>query len=513
MIMTSSALFYLLSRKYSLSGAALRSANAPVRRVRILRSGDPTQPDTLYVCGRWADAVPAEPVRGSVLFCGCRGAEETPPFFPEADYACLEGTLDETAAFEALVEAWTETFDWNARMADAILRREPPETVLSIAEEFLSRYWALIDRDMNALHIAGAPFDGMVLKPGERFPEDNVQALLVRKDFHDAAFKREPFYYYDHYTDKDALCLNIFVDGQYYARLVAPLDQVGQKPDLGEEQLFRVAAARIEEAFQHSMHLRLRHQNDELHRLCRAMILGEGPAEDTAAGILRKSGWQPRHLYAAIRLSFFCESGWDTQLEMTLPYLCRELERQWSQSCAIISGREVLWVVNRSLSGVDSDSHAFYQALASFVRDNVCSAGVSAGFSDFSLLPYAMSQAAAALDLGRRRQPHFWYFLFDDYRLDYMLEKITGEMPGAVLRHPAVAALEDYDEANDTELSKTLRAFLLGGLNATLAADSIFIHRTTFCRRMEKIRALTGVDTDDPDTVLQLLLSYRLTQP
>ena len=44
----------------------------------------------------------------------------------------------------------------------------------------------------------------------------------------------------------------------------------------------------------------------------------------------------------------------------------------------------------------------------------------------------------------------------------------------------------------------------------TAAAEKLYIHRTTFCRRMNQIRRLTGLNMSDRDTVLTLLLSYRM---
>ena len=47
-------------------------------------------------------------------------------------------------------------------------------------------------------------------------------------------------------------------------------------------------------------------------------------------------------------------------------------------------------------------------------------------------------------------------------------------------------------------------------MNMTRAAENLYIHRTTFCRRMDHIRKLTGLELEDPDTVLTLQLSCRI---
>ena len=79
-----------------------------------------------------------------------------------------------------------------------------------------------------------------------------------------------------------------------------------------------------------------------------------------------------------------------------------------------------------------------------------------------------------------------------------------------MLCHPALELLRSRDAARGTELLNTLRAYLDCNLNLTAASERLFIHRTSFCRRMATIRKITGLDLEDPDTVFLLQLSFRL---
>jgi DNA-binding PucR family transcriptional regulator len=38
----------------------------------------------------------------------------------------------------------------------------------------------------------------------------------------------------------------------------------------------------------------------------------------------------------------------------------------------------------------------------------------------------------------------------------------------------------------------------------------MFVHRTTFIRRLERIREISGIDLDREDNILHLLLSYKI---
>ncbi len=91
-----------------------------------------------------------------------------------------------------------------------------------------------------------------------------------------------------------------------------------------------------------------------------------------------------------------------------------------------------------------------------------------------------------------------------------MKETLTNALSPDFLSHPAKEMLDDYDREHHTELSKTLQAYLDHDRNMTTAADAIFVHRTTFCRRMDHIRKMTGIDLEDTDTLILLELSYRM---
>lgn len=78
--------------------------------------------------------------------------------------------------------------------------------------------------------------------------------------------------------------------------------------------------------------------------------------------------------------------------------------------------------------------------------------------------------------------------------------------------------LEGYDLKNfvkifeDRELMSTLRCLFRNDLNVSATARSLFMHRNTLIYRLNKVRALTGLDPcsfEDAVTLLILLALYR----
>jgi len=424
-------------------------------------------------------------------------------------YAVLEQKHSVEDILTVLFEICSKLMCWNARFLEAALHQENTKEYMSWGREMLEWEYAVIDKDFvnlyqtpNYKRYTGRNFD--------RVPPDIEQHLLMQPSFHAVAEQKGSFYYYEEVNNFNLLCQNVFMDGQYFARVVMYIGREGCTVPAGAQEIFENFVGHLEEFVNHNRFLFERPVKDQLHSLVKALAENKKPVISRRSAVLKKVGWKNQDTYAVIRLHFYEEEGWNTQLATTLPYLIRELERQWKDSCAIVHDQSIIWVINVSLSNMDKDIHNFHQQAAFFVRDHVCNAGMSPCFRDFTLIPYAVRAADAALRIGQAKQPHFWYFLFDDYRREYMLEKMQEELPVSMLCHPAIEQLIEYDKSHGTELAKTLQTYLQCSLNMTSAAEKLYIHRTSFCRRMNHIRKLVNIDISDPNTILELQLSYQL---
>ncbi|MCC8067281.1 MAG: helix-turn-helix domain-containing protein [Clostridiales bacterium] len=510
MKITSEMLFFLLSEKYPLKAEHIGRAQLPLERILPWRADDPLQNDVLYLVS--GEGTPFEnPNRkpGNFLFAGTSYADAQ-DFLSEDNFAILCDEMEAADFALAVLNLYEQLTRWNARFLEAILYREDYRETMALGMELLPWKYAVVDLDMRLLY-ATPEYIKSVSKNPERVPNDNIEMLLMSPEFHEAAKYQGPFYYNDKYNSENMLCYNLMLDGKYFARLVMHTGERDSKIPLGAQEIFEVFAVHLEELIRSDTHVPGARFKDQMHRLFHSLVIGEKPDSFFTSATLKKMGWKEQDAYTVFKLVFYEEKGWKTQLEITLPYLARELENQWQYSCAVVEKSAILCIINRSLSETDVDSHDFRQQVASFVRDHVCSAGQSSRFNGFSKIPFAVCEAEMALQIGQIKNPQFWFFLFDDYRLEYMLGKVKEELPFTMLCHPAIAQLVAYDREHGTELSETLRVYLQSHMNMTAAAERIYVHRTTFCRRMSHIRSLTGLDLDDQDTLLELMLSYRLS--
>lgn len=433
------------------------------------------------------------------------------------NYAVISAAEEPAAFLARMEELMLDLFSWDREMTEAVYGDEDEKHFLSLGQAFLHRNYAVIDFDMNYMYMTEGYRRIHQIKEG-RVDKEIFQSLIIHKKFHDVACLKEPFYYLFEEQEAVNYCSNIFVDNQYIARLVMDLPEGTQTLSAGEEELFSVYAGHVQDMFRYGKLIPRKHQNDRLHNLCRQMVQGDAPEREVVQKTIGRYGWKLEDEYLVVVIRFFPEKGWDVPLKTTLPFLAVQLEQEWMGSCAVRSESEIMLILNseiclskgRGKKDIQAAYRDLLQKMAYFVRDNVCRAGVSPVFHNFTELKQAGEAAREALRIGMVQQPQQWYHLFDEIRLPYYIAQIRRELPDSMLIHPVVGLLDEYDRSHGTELASTLEIFLESGLNMTKASERLYIHRTTFCRRMDHIRKLTGLNLGDPDTILSLQISYRI---
>lgn len=187
-----------------------------------------------------------------------------------------------------------------------------------------------------------------------------------------------------------------------------------------------------------------------------------------------------------------------------------QIEAQVSSGHAIMYGNSIVVIVNLSYS--NSTAADILSKLAIILRDGLLKAGISSEITDFMLLPQAYKQATVALDFGRISRSTCWYYYFDDYMLDYMIECASKEIPIRLLCTDSLYELQKYDAENHTELYHTLLIYLRQNRNVLQTSKELFIHRSTLTYRLERIYKITGTDLNDPKERIKLLISYYMLE-
>ena len=136
-----------------------------------------------------------------------------------------------------------------------------------------------------------------------------------------------------------------------------------------------------------------------------------------------------------------------------------------------------------------------------FIRDTYLKAGYSRVMTGHMNLRRQYVQAKTALDVGSRKKPYLWIHYFGQVALTYILEQATRRLPGTMICHEGLLELKKHDEENQTQYMETLRVYLEQHLSATQAARELFIHRSTFLYRLDRIKEILQSELDDPEEI------------
>ena len=237
-----------------------------------------------------------------------------------------------------------------------------------------------------------------------------------------------------------------------------------------------------------------------------ALLEGTEPDPGDLHFLMDTLKWQEQDQYLCARLQLQQEDSAEVLGHM----LHSDLFRVFPGSYIMYLRRQQCLIVNltREEQGLPELRHR----LAPLCRDYCLYAGLSSPVSGIAALSQASRQADIALERAFYRRDERWVLPFSECALDYLLSGLQPELEPKHLAAPEWFALLALDREKDTRYFETLAAYLLLERDIPKTAEALIIHRTTLIYRLKKITALTGLDLDDPDRRLYLLLSLKLLE-
>lgn len=269
-------------------------------------------------------------------------------------------------------------------------------------------------------------------------------------------------------------------------------------------------------------HAASRARSEELEQLLWDLL--QGPMEHRVAARSRAQrlnvplGSSLRVLYARLENidELACENFWDTsqtdRVRRDVLRAVRSIDERPGFSLTSLRGDVIVGVA----AGLDSPAakELVRRAISAVRKDQPglrLSWGVSRSHDDIAALPSGLSEARTALSAARRlggesvmlyEELGIVRLLLgsgDDPDLQTFIDEVTG---------PLIA----YDRDSDGALVRTLRAFFDADCSQRVAAERLFVHHKTLRYRLERIKALTGLDLNRHEDRMRADVALRLLQ-
>ena len=313
---------------------------------------------------------------------------------------------------------------------------------------------------------------------------------------------REPFVYESSIFLCRAIDMNVFRQGEYACRVVVAEDRNTFRGY--EAGLLRFFTGFIQLVYDLTADSSDILPGDHMSDILIDLLRGESVDERLLGNIFLRRGWHHPG-------PFVCASIMPSDRDYynrTVAYYCQIFNRDIKGCCFFEYEDAIVSLIN--LADYGASPEEFMSRNIETFRDGYFRIGYSNTFGIVSDIRHFYFQAKTALRLGIRQSPSLWFHRFSSCVLPYIKAKLTEDIDGRYLCAPELLVLSDYDRDNQTDLLRTLRLYVSNQMNAIKTAGELYIHRSTMNYRLERIKALTGIDFKDPDRLLYLSISLNL---
>ena len=375
---------------------------------------------------------------------------------------------------------------------------------VSYAASFLRIELSILDRDLvNRSMTPWRRPQGSGRDPVRAsFPLSSMSDLYEDDPLFDETYRTDGLCIYQLTSDEHftRYYYNIRCHGEYLARILILLPRRPWSEEI--LPLLKEVCVLLEENFVNSYQREiLQKAENNLSEILRKVL--EDPSADKAeiSVQLIARGWAVGDRYEIFYLLPIVKD----LSRQTLSFYCRQMMESFP-ACSCFASSSSITAIHNLTHESDPD---FRGKLSAFLRDLLLKAGKSNDFSGFFHAGTYLYEAMFALDKGQELRPTYWVFSFRDFLFEYIVLRCTDQFGPDELMPECLLPLREYDQKHpDARLMQTLFQYIASHFNASAAADALFIHRTTFFYRWNRILSLTNPGLDDPRKLFEIMVYF-----
>lgn len=336
------------------------------------------------------------------------------------------------------------------------------------------------------------------MQPGTYMPEEEIDILHTHSAF--TYQTRGPQYAEgSDYFSTNALYINFFEEGQYIGRVLV---DDSYKP-ISEADY--PCLEWISYYFRMMMLHSTKHQfgaTSDFSKILENLILEQQPFPPEAERILGAVGWSIHDQYICACICSADVNVSDAKLAGDALYM----NEFFDAHCIVLGETCVYQIFNFTRS--KHNPEAYFRRLNLFLRFNADVGGVSSQFYDLGDACYSAQQARYALEQAKKETASE-AVSFNNCVLQLMLANVRGNYNKSFYYTDAIHRLLAYDAENNTELMDTVNCFLTNNMHYSEVQEIMHIARTTALYRIRRAQEISGLDFNDPDVRLYLLILFR----
>ena len=338
---------------------------------------------------------------------------------------------------------------------------------------------------------------------GSFLPYEDIEGLRLNPEYLQTLDQTEPSVFSDEFWGYRILYDNIRIDGLYVARLM--FCEVERPIRPSDHAILRKLSIMLGYSITRQevlINSHPQHFDDFLFSLIRR----ETFHKDLMPPILAEFHWKITDPYFCVWIP--TESYRETF--STVDALCIKLESLVPRSAALPEDTGIIFLVN--LRAASAGREEILANLIYLLRESALKAGISTEFENLLHLYHYYRQASSALQIGSISNPTFWYYRYEDYAYRHLLIRAAGDAEMESLCPAGLLQLITYDRAHNRQYTASLKIFLEENMSITRAIRRLYMQRYTFIYQLKRIREISGLNLDEKNCRIHLLLLFQIME-
>jgi hypothetical protein len=499
MLLSADIIATALDAQWTLSAKSCRQRNLSLNPPRIWQPKHPLLPDTVYILDS-SDALADMPTEWNGLLILCASGLAAPlPTCQTCSLICIAEPCSVFEALNSVQQVFADYLAWDLGLRDLLYREPDAQKLLEACLPMIRGDLGMSDGKLGQVALAqrqsaplNAPLSTLWLQKNIQRLAKIMRSTRELREVYDVPQLEEM-------TGQHTISLNIF-DGHIMIGCLYAHSETDFRPqDYALLSHIGVYARHLLRHYPQSSDSNLRHVRD----IFAAMLRSEHLDCDILERACMVVGFDKKDIYRCLSI--------EAPLRITAAikhYICERLAAIIPATVAIEHDGRIAVLINHTKAEAELPD---YMLEAGKLLKHV---GLQAGLSDFcgsmhEIRCYYLS-AEAALMTGKEAGDCGRIFPFDRYAMLYALNHCKGDLKPHMIYPTGLKRLIAHDSDSQASFVETLGVYLEEGQNATRAAKRLFLHRSSFQARLERILSILGDDLQDPDMRNHLGLCIRL---
>ena len=409
--------------------------------------------------------------------------------------AARQGT---EAYLNRIMEIFEKYNAWEEKLQSCVNKRKCIQSMIDACRGIFENPLFLCDQNYRVLAITGLESEE---QDTDTVSQDVMCSFRFEKEFQKLWRSSSAFLYQSKFLPYRNLSYRVRCEGNYTLGLNL---QESRVPFRDSDRFLLEYLGEYICLYYDQNYMQLRQNQEEKTAVLIRMITGIETHRESLQHVMDSLQWEEDHSYQVYCLKI-------TELEKKYRFVgsqCTQVEHVFQYAYALEYEDCLVTIVNQTLLGSHRDSAE--EQLRIFIRENYLKTGKGRAAKGIRNIRTSYLQAMAALEAGEKKDPTKWYYVFDEYSLDYMIYNCTGSLSPKELVPEGLLRMKEYDRQNQTFYLQTLETYYREKCNTSRAAEVLFIHRTTFLERLRRIRRFLCMDLDDPKNRIYLILSMEV---